>query len=628
MENAGDGEGDSDRFAVRLNLKVNRQAERKPSADGRAESIEAALAMVGVPEHYIRYAINRQSSVRAELNEIVRDWAIVSGERVAHAIALYGGYSYLQPQDLIAKIDPGIRPQVLERLPGVQIQAEAGWLPIKFDDRKCTIVATNATHANEAGNALLDFGTPTTIIVSDTTLTQIYERFFIDTLTALREAQDKLISNYQRDTEEGGKVVKPFIAALIRHAANQRASDVYFLAPQSKSGGDQSRKAVGSIKMKVQGAGQILSILPIAIHLRVVTLILNGCGIAKDSLRGGPVDSGFKMLDDDQQYRDITDRYSFRMVSVESGNQTYLVIRLIDRRATEIDLESLGITDKDLGLLRREMNSSGGVILVTGPTGSGKTTTLYAASREIDPIQRHVLSIEKPIEVPNPLYQQLEIQQGAEAEEEENARKLLNAALRSAPDVIIYGEVRRNQEVARIMFDASNTGHKVLSTLHTNSAPKAISRLRELGVDNAMIANELRMVTAQRLLRRLCPHCAEEETGPDNLAEIRNLKEVQALNWTRELQWNPRRARVGGCERCLGTGYLDRIMIYELLVIDAQIADLIEQNASVREIKRVGMTGTTPTTLYAKGMALVAQGVTSVDEVLRLTERDQFERSR
>jgi general secretion pathway protein E/type IV pilus assembly protein PilB len=269
-----------------------------------------------------------------------------------------------------------------------------------------------------------------------------------------------------------------------------------------------------------------------------------------------------------------------------------------------IPLEKLGLADRDLPRLQRLTDRPSGLVLVCGPTGSGKTSTLYALLKEMNTAELSVVTLEDPIEVELP-----EITQG-----QTNARQGftfaagLRAILRQDPDVILVGEMR-DPETAQIALQASLTGHLVLSTLHTSDVVETVSRLIDLGAESWIVANALLAVVAQRLVRSLCVECAEPYTLEEDVADEEGLVLVEEGT---ELK------RAKGCPTCHQTGYRGRLGIFEVLELDDATRDLIKARAGKRELQEaVRNGGLVP--LREAGLEKVKAGLTSLDEVLRVT---------
>jgi type II secretory ATPase GspE/PulE/Tfp pilus assembly ATPase PilB-like protein len=284
------------------------------------------------------------------------------------------------------------------------------------------------------------------------------------------------------------------------------------------------------------------------------------------------------------------------------------VVRILDRQADQADFHALGFDELVERQLLQYSRSSTGLVVVCGPTGSGKTTSLYAMMKKIDPIERSIRTIEKPIEYRNSMWHQMEVP--ADVSEGEGVRIMLNAALRMAPHVILMGEIREDLDVANRVISAAFTGHLVYTTLHVTEATLAITRLRHIGVSSENLAAALRGVLAQRLVQVLCPDCRE----PDNREETQAERRRSA--WLSDLEWNPMRGV--GCARCTWSGFRGRRIIYELLDIDRDVRDLIERGATARDIGRAGVPP--GRSIWACGLRLVARGITSIDELRRVAD--------
>jgi len=299
--------------------------------------------------------------------------------------------------------------------------------------------------------------------------------------------------------------------------------------------------------------------------------------------------------------------YDVRLSTVPVTHGERVVMRLLPRTTDLLNLENLGYSEAQLRVWERLVRRPNGIVLVTGPTGSGKTTTLYGALARINTPDRNIITIEDPVEIQLPGVAQIEV----------NAKIGLTFAaglrsiLRQDPNVILVGEIR-DLETAEIAIQASLTGHLVFSTLHTNDAASAITRLVDMGVEPFLVGSSLVAVVAQRLVRVLCTECREayEPTAPQ-LAEIGVRARPEGVTVYRPV----------GCARCHQTGYRGRIGIFELLLVDDDIRKFVTQNVDSKTIRRTaiekGMS-----TLRADGARKVLAGITSIEEVLRATEEE------
>jgi general secretion pathway protein E len=276
-----------------------------------------------------------------------------------------------------------------------------------------------------------------------------------------------------------------------------------------------------------------------------------------------------------------------RVSTLPSAHGERAVLRLLDKGETRFTLESLGMSGQTLTRFNKLVQQPHGIVLVTGPTGSGKTTTLYAALGRIDTGTTNVLTVEDPVE-----YELAGIgQTQVNAKIDLTFAKALRAILRQDPDVIMIGEIR-DYETAQIAIQASLTGHLVLATLHTNDAPSAVTRLTDMGVEPFLLSSSLLGVLAQRLVRKLCPHCRKQDA---------------------QGRWHP-----VGCAQCGHTGYKGRTGIYELMVADDAVRSLIHGRAAESQVFVAAEQGGMQT-MREDGERLVREGVTSLEELLRVT---------
>ena len=279
-----------------------------------------------------------------------------------------------------------------------------------------------------------------------------------------------------------------------------------------------------------------------------------------------------------------------------------VVMRLLDRSSILLGLVDLGFTKEHLDIFSKMIQQPNGIILVTGPTGSGKTTTLYSALGTISTMEKNIITIEDPVEYELPLIRQTQVNVKADITFANGLRSIL----RQDPDIIMVGEIR-DKETAEIAIQASLTGHLVFSTVHTNDAPSSLTRLIDMGLEPFLISSSLILIVAQRLVRKICPKCKEEHSP--SLAVLRDLG----------LEENTKFFRGSGCPMCKNSGFLGRIGIFEVLVLDEQIRKMVEEKKSADEIRKraieLGMK-----TLREDGLGKAKEGLTTIEEILRVTE--------
>jgi len=293
-----------------------------------------------------------------------------------------------------------------------------------------------------------------------------------------------------------------------------------------------------------------------------------------------------------------------RVSTMPSSSGERVVLRLLDKQAGTIRLESLGMAAHDLKVLRKLIHRPYGIMLVTGPTGSGKSTTLYASLQEINDRTRNILTVEDPIEYNLPGIGQTQVNPKVDM----TFARGLRAILRQDPDVVMIGEIR-DLETAEIAVQASLTGHLVLSTLHTNTAVGAITRLMDMGIEPFLISSSLVGIVAQRLVRVLCTHCREPYIPSDEQCEF--LQQDPASP--------PTIFRAKGCEHCNQLGYRGRIGIYEVVEITEEISNQIHKRAGELDLEREARLHSP--SIHADGVLKILNGVTTVEEVLRVTHR-------
>jgi general secretion pathway protein E len=379
------------------------------------------------------------------------------------------------------------------------------------------------------------------------------------------------------------------VNSLLQHAVKERASDIH-LEPFERE--IRVRFRIDDILYEPVRA------LPRALQAPIVSRIkiMGHLNIAEKRL---PQDGRIRLK--------IAGRdYDVRLSTIPVAHGERVVMRLLPRTSEMLNLENLGFDAEQLATWEKLIARPNGIILVTGPTGSGKTTTLYGALSRINTLDVNIITVEDPVEIQLPGIGQIEVSPKIGLTFASGLRSIL----RQDPDVVLVGEIR-DLETAEIAIQASLTGHLVFSTLHTNDAPSAITRLVDMGVERFLVASSLVAVLAQRLVRVLCTQCRESyEATAEELAELglRSSRAVQVY-------------RPGSCERCNYTGYRGRLGIFELMLIDDEIRDLIAQSVDAKRIKRQAVAGGMRA-LRVDGARKVLRGTTSIAEVLRATEEE------
>lgn len=390
-------------------------------------------------------------------------------------------------------------------------------------------------------------------------------------------------------TADDGPIIR-LVEQIIAEAIKRRASDIH-LEP-----GEQKFR----VRYRIDGRLQEISSPPRQLQSAVISRLklMARLSLAEKRL---PQDGRIRVR---SEKKDL----DFRVSSLPSVFGETIVMRILDKEGLNIGLSELGMMPDDEAEFTQIISQPDGIVLVTGPTGSGKSTTLYAALQHLNRSDRKIITVEDPVE-----YQVSGINQVAvRSEIGMDFTAALRAMLRQAPNIIMVGEIR-DQETADIAINASLTGHLVFSTLHTNDAPSAVSRLIDLGAKSFLISTALRAVLAQRLIRLICPECKEPYT-PEEI-------DLKALGFNGSLGANHMISRGRGCAHCGGTGYRGRRGIYEFFKIDEALEGLIYENAPLLEMRQrardQGMR-----TLREDGLRKVLAGWTTLSEVLAVTVGD------
>ena len=301
--------------------------------------------------------------------------------------------------------------------------------------------------------------------------------------------------------------------------------------------------------------------------------------------------------------------YDFRVSTLPIVDGESIVIRILDKNGNLLDLKSIGMAQYNFKKLVKVLNSPHGIILVTGPTGSGKTTTLYGSLNQIKSVQEKIITIEDPIEYKINLVSQVQVNRKAGLD----FHSTLKAVLRQDPDKIMIGEIR-DRETLKIAVQSALTGHLVLSTLHTNDAVSSVSRMVDIGIESYLLGSAIVGIVAQRLVRKLCHHCKTEINKTET--ELNSIIIEKNLNI--KIDENDKLFKGQGCSHCAYTGFAGREVICEVLLIDDELESLISRNASRQEIfKKAREKGFK--TMIETGIMKALKGITTLDEVLKVT---------
>ncbi|MEA4862048.1 MAG: GspE/PulE family protein [Victivallaceae bacterium] len=392
---------------------------------------------------------------------------------------------------------------------------------------------------------------------------------------------------YSDDEASVGRLV----SLIITEAHNMRASDIH-LEPMEKD--YRVRYRIDGVLHKMESPPKFLQ-ASLTSRLKIMARM----DITEKRI---PQDGRIQISVGD---RDL----DLRVSDIPTTHGESIVMRILDKASIQLDIPKLGFFADDLELVQKIINFPDGIFLVTGPTGSGKTTSLYAFLNSINTVARKIITVEDPVEYLLPGINQVQVDRSVDM----TFAAALRSMLRQAPNIIMVGEIR-DLETAEIAINAALTGHLVFSTLHTNDAPGAITRLVDMGVQPFLVASSVRAVMAQRLLRRVCKYCMHE-VQPTPM-------EIRLLGLPKDYVENRKFYKGAGCERCGHTGYKGRIGIYEIFSVSPDIASLIFQNQSgsaIREAaRRNGMR-----TLRDDAVRKAEAGISTLEEVIRVTMMDE-----
>ncbi len=407
-------------------------------------------------------------------------------------------------------------------------------------------------------------------------------------------ADIELVRDIVEDTEDleksaGESPVIKFVNYCLMNALHENASDIH-IEPKEK---------YTKIRYRIDGVLFNSMQAPAKMHQAIVSRIkiMSNLDISERRL---PQDGKISVI---MGGRGIDLRIS--VIPTSRGEK--VVIRLLDSSSIMRGLDDSGMEPKIVEAFKEQIALPHGILLVTGPTGSGKSTTLYSALAQMDGETMNISTVEDPVEYNLDFCNQVQVNEKIDM----SFSAALRSLLRQDPDIIMIGEIRDN-ETARIAVQAALTGHLVLSTLHTNDAPSSVTRLVNIGIEPYLVAASLNGVLAQRLVRQICPDCKKTYKVPKNMRKYIENAGIKASQLKHGV----------GCDKCRQSGYLGRLGIFELLVVDDKFRNIINEDASVNSTRRA-FAQSGQLTLFDDGMEKVKQGLTTIEEVLRVTQANE-----
>jgi len=491
----------------------------------------------------------------------------------------------------------GIAPEILRMVPAA-IALKHEVIPIGRSAGALTLAMIDPTNLSAVDDVAFRTGMRVfPVVARPSVIRQALEQFYETQKTTLASALSEAEAENVETTVEANPLdlrasadqapVVRLVNMILLEAVTRGASDVH-LEPSER---------FMQVRFRVDGILQDVTAPAKRLEPAVVSRIkiMSNLDIAERRL---PQDGRMK-------FRDGTREVDFRVSIIPALYGESVVLRMLDKSALKLDLTQLGFDAWSLEQFQKAIHCTHGMILVTGPTGSGKTTTLYSALQTVNTPEIHLLTLEDPVEYNIPRVNQVQVNE----EIGFGFAGALRSFLRHDPDVILVGEIR-DLETAQIANRAALTGHLVLSTLHTNDAPSTIARLVDMGVPPFLLSSALRLIVAQRLARKICEECRESYEADES--------ELIANGLAPQGRGTLTLYRGRGCQTCSFTGLKGRMALYELLPVTREIRDQINTGATTAEIKKVGR-DLGMRTLREAGLAKVLEGVTTVEEVLRVT---------
>lgn len=537
-----------------------------------------------ITKEQLEEALDTQRNTGEKLGEILIKKGFISDETLVELISFQRGFESVDLNKIQDKINPSVA-----NLISKDFEYKRKIFPFELTDNTLHVAMVDPRDINVIDEIRLLTGYNVKSYISTAKTIDNIIRLYTSDDYSLREVQEIIKDEDFTVGKDVGEIAEknPLIRLsnqIILKAVSLRASDIH-IEPQEKN---------CTIRFRIDGVLQKIKDVPKTVQRLLISRykIMGGMDITENRL---PQD-GRSSINFRNRFIDL------RLASIPTVFGENITIRILDRDESVFDLRKSGMSDKEVPKYLSMITVPHGSIIITGPTGSGKTTTLYASLSKIASIKKKIFTIEDPVEYRFPTVMQVQVNPKIDM----SFSKGLRAFLRSDPDVILLGEIR-DLETAKIAMEASITGHLVLTTLHTNDAPSSLTRLMEMGVDPYVISAAVSCIVAQRLVRSLCTNCKKEIDVP-----------VLSLNKDiRSILKGEKIYKSDGCKRCNFTGYMGRTGIFSVLVVTKKIREMILEGKGVDVINDVareeGMR-----TLLESGAYKVAEGLTSLEELYRV----------
>ncbi|NBX92924.1 MAG: type II secretion system protein GspE [Proteobacteria bacterium] len=554
---------------------------------------EILLNQTSLTEAQLREALAIQKDKGGKLGDILIQKKFLQPHEIIIALSLQVGIPYLKEIEVNA-----INPDWVQDIP-IAYARQMEILPIALDDVTVTVAVSDPFNFQHLDDLKVIFQKEIRPVLCEGRvildgINRVYERIRQSIMSEISEEESE---EFQYDLEEPVDLLEAsendapvirFVNNLLFRAIKDKASDIH-IEPYEKE---------MVVRLRIDGVLYDVARPPKGLH----------AGISSRIKLMGELDIAEKRLPQDGRIKiKIAGKdVDLRLSVIPTAHGERLVLRILDKSSVRLDLAVLGFDPETIKHINQLIHKKHGIILVTGPTGSGKTTSLYSCITRINSIERNIITVEDPIEYDLKGVAQIQVNPKIGL----SFASGLRAILRQDPDVIMVGEIR-DKETAEIAIQASLTGHLVFATIHTNDAPGAITRLIDMGVEPFLVSSSLMAVLAQRLMRKACPNCKEEYTPQP--AELDNLGLDTNVFGGKHI------IRTRGCVECTGTGYKGRMVVHELMMIDDEIRTLIMNKADSSVIKKEAMTKGM-ITLRQNGIQKVLDQVTTAIELVSVTQ--------
>lgn len=595
------------------------------SKDKRQDDLINAFRELGVNEQHINVLLEHKKISNQPFIDVIREVGFPESETVAEAMSIAYNKKYINSLEV-----DGLTPQDFPDFDNLSKFSSRKMVPIKYDkeENKLYIAVSEFNQLNDISRDFQGYNynniKKEAVFASQETIENTFLKVFSKTkeevMAKLEVFRKNSVSNAPAD----------FLNSLLKHACYSGVSDIHFI-PLNQT---------AMIKFRIDGDLFEFCALTKEHFERIIQIIKQNGQINENI-----TDTREASYNTPEEMKEVSDRYRFRVQLSKTVRGEAAVFRILDSRSNTASIEAIGFDKDTREKLIDLTEKSAGLVLITGPTGSGKTTTLYSLLKRIDPVKMAIHTVENPVEYHFGAWNQHEISRKEEANKTEGQKwqTFFKGLLRNDIDIGLLGEVR-DKSTADAALQLSNTGHLVWTTLHTNSASRAITRLSEMGVNMGALADVALGILAQRLLKKLCIHCKEEmnkEESEKTIKEIHStlLESVSKMSSEENEEWKKtldieildsnlniedirgkfKLYKEKGCEHCNGSGYKGRQAVYELLEINKKVRKDIANNATGDEVmENIPLTQR----MWGRGLSFIINGQTNLSELRRRVNKE------